>query len=1031
MKKLLFLLSIAIMSLCVQAQVATTRDMKSVPSGIMKHGQMLYSGMNRFNNVATATRSKVPMRKVELAQNEKLLGLYTSDEYSENGIAIKNQTATFKVFSIIPASYYTRLSEGDITAIRFALAAPCQVNSVFVYGVTADDYIVTLTETATGGQTFNKGWNTVKLTTPCPLTQTNITRIAIGYEYVEKANLFPVSLIEGYSDEGFCFIGDLGQGESVYNGSTEGLLSVQAIVQVDNLPAVDVSIEDLLLQHSTVAAGSQMEFAFSTYNFGSDNVDSYEIEVKMDGQLVKTVTEKDMAMPTTAKFYVGTITLPNDIKRGSHTLSAELSKVNGAAPATGKDDDFVSTTFTTYMPNDVVARQKFLIEELTSHSCTYCPNGAALIDVMLDKRDDLAVVCIHGNQSSKDPFNTPECQSLLAYVGTAAFPSATFNRIYFGSQDGIAPGIGYSGQYDKIANEFIDIMEQESLPAFASVNIDKQLSADGNTLTINVSGEGGAEANQVLEDYSLTVYVVEDSLKYRQLNNGAWISNYMHKHVLRKVATAINGDDINWTSPSTYTNTYEVALDETWQRNHLSIVAFISRRQSLDRPDWTDMAVTNANSVEVMENNGGGGNNDDDTDERVDVGLRITPFTTATQLMGESMSLNAKYVTGLNYGTNNACIWNTETNEFINFTAYDEGMVHAINSDGTAVGSTVGYGGKALICYADGTSTTLEDNGGTNTQGADAWCISEDGKTIGGFYYYFEWTDAAQTEGFYATFPCVWQDKKCINLLYPTKAEMGFNVDGAGLRWMSADGSVLLGYLVDDKATWPAIIWRKNAQGDYECDPICKDYFEAAYKKGKPYMMFNPCALSANGEWVALIIQDEFDDSDFSKPMPITKVARLNLKTGKLEILEAGQPMGANSIADDGSVLLYTNVDGIFGRIGYIWKAGETTMTCLDDMLSKVKGMPEFGANVPASFAADNKTIMGFGIDQDANIFSYVVNLDDVEKALNNLDAIEEVMTETNVSTTNGNIFTITGQKVNSMKRPGLYIVNGKKILVK
>ena len=1016
------------MSIAVQAQKIA--DMKTAPIGTVKHStQNVFKTPNRFSSISALAKSKAPRMKAELAENERLMGVYTTDEWNEDdGGALTQDGSVFKAFGIVPSDNTKRLIGGNLHAIRFALSDVVTINSVFVMGVTNDDYIVMLSETSTAGKTFTTGWNKVELDMPVTLSN-QYNRYAIGFEYVETKGKYPLSLINQDSEEGFCVIADFGQGENIYNLSNNGTLCVQGFVTMAAIPEIDVILENMMLGSNTVEAGSQLEFAFQNSNFGTKDVNSFEIEVKLDGNLEGTLTEKNFKITAEPKYFMGTMDIPADIARGNHTISAELVKVNGAAPTEGLSDDKVSADFSVYYPSDVVARQKHLIEEMTSHSCTYCPYGAQLIEAILEQSNKVAVACIHGNMQSKDPFNTAECEDLLSYLGLQSFPSATFNRLYFGDEEGIAPGLGFSSGYDKYAKQFLEIMDQYSLPSFASVNIEKALSEDGKTLTIKVSGKGGEMASTLLNDFGLTVYVVEDGIKYRQLNLGTWVSNYIHNHVLRKVATAINGDDINWTSSSAYENTFEVALDDSWVRDNMSIIAFISKRQPLKGGDLQAMDVCNANSVKITassEDNPGDEPGDDDT--RLDVGLRITPFTTNTQLMGEGMSLNAKYVAGLNYSTSAPCIWNTEANTFTNFTQFEEGSLHSVNNDGMAVGSTLGYGGKALIAYINGKSEMLQDNGGSNTQGADAWCISEDGKTIGGFYYYFEWTNAEQTEGYYATFPCVWQDKKCTTLSYPGKSEMGFNVDGAAVRWMSADASVLLGYLVDDKATWPAVIWRKNASGGYDCDPICKEYFEDGYKKGKPYMMFSPASLSANGEWVALTIQEEFDDSDFSKPIPSPKVARYNLKTGKLEILE-GQvlPLTASAISNDGSVLMYTNVDGIFGRVGYEWKGG-TSVACIDDQVNKVKGMPEFGANVPAAYAADGKTIMGFGIDEDANIFSYVVSLEAIDEAIN---GIWKPMVGTNTSFGKTGIYTITGRKVLNMNQPGLYIKNGKKILVK
>lgn len=995
MKKYLFTLAVVLMAVCSQALAQLT-----------------------------------PMHRAGLAKNERLMGLYTSDAWNETGKAVSSRNASYKVFTILPKERYEDYLDGKITAIRLALSEPCEVKNVFVWGVTARDELVPISETSAQEQTMTAGWNVVTLSEPLAIP-TNFERLAIGYEFVQRPGIQPISLVEGYDEESFCLIGDLGEGTNTYNYSQEGLLSVQAIVSFDNLPSIDVVLRDFTLSSRTLFPGSSLEYSYITYNRGTEEVKNYTVEVKLDGELIKTITEKEEPLDHYRSLHTEVLSLPEDYARGRHTLTLELTQVNGAAPAEGLSDDKLEDLFSYYQSTDIVPRQKYLIEEMTSHSCTACPFGAMVLEAMQEMCPDLAITCIHGNQTTKDPFNTPECQSLLGYAGATVFPSATFNRNYFGAKDGIVPEIGYTGQFEKYALEFLQKLEQNSLPAFASVDIEKALSEDGTMLSIKVSGKGGVEANELLKDYALTVYVLEDSLKYRQLNNGVWTTNYIHNHVLRKVATAINGDDIHWTSASTYENTFEVELGEKWVREHISIVAFLSKRQPLERPDWSDMSVSNANQVYLFENQGGGGDDEDEDDTRVDAGLRITPFMTSIQLMGEGLSPDAKYVVGQNYATSAPMMWNTEDSVFVNFTKYEEGALHSVNNSGTAVGTTLGYGGKALVCNADGTSYTLTDNGGTNTQGADAWCISQDGSIIGGFYFYFEWTNEAKGEGFYATFPCVWENKKCTTLSYPTKSEMGFNIDGAGLRWMSADGSVLLGYLIDDKATWPAIVWRRDAQGKYVCDPICKEFFGESLSSGKPYMMFSPYALSDNGEWVSLIVQQAFDDSNFSNPIPMARVARYNLRTHQLDVLDSGeQAMAASGIANDGTMLLYTNVDGIFGRQAYVWKAGETTYQCLDDKLGRVKGMPAFGANVPVMFGADGETILGFGIDQDTNIFSYVINLATMDQALDP-SAIEAVGDDEMLRPENGTIYTIAGQQVSTMRKPGLYIVGGKKILVK
>lgn len=1016
-------------SLCVNAGAPLT---KKAPVNFMQRNVSATLGDNfmaHTNKFEQAAKRRNVKRKANLAQNERIIGLYTSDEYSDDGLGLSQYPGNYEVMIFMSVDEYRKMVGEKMTSVRFALADACDINRVFVYEFpeSEEEPATTIAEVNTTGRTFTAGWNQVELTNPCTLPD-NCEGIAIGFEYVQRMNAYPLSAIQKYADNGFILYGDLGDGEGFYNFAENGILSIQGIVECNNLPGIDIVLNGFDIYNYTVSAGSTISYGFGIYNYGQQTIDTYEVDIMLDGKVVDTLTEEDYVMTNDNTMLAAQLTLPADLARGKHTLSMEVVKVNGEAPKENTYDDKVEIGFTSYLQGDAVARQKFLVEEMTSHTCQYCTLGAYVLEMMQEMNDKLAIACIHGNQSSKDPYNTAECQSLLAYLGCTSFPSASFNRIYFGAEEGIAPGIGYDQQYaTQVATQLLDIMEENSLPAFATVNINSEFNADSTAISVTVNGKGGAAAKQLLEDFSLTVYVTEDSLKYRQKNtNGAWISNYYHEHVMRKVATEINGDDINWTSDSEYSNTFDIALDSKWKVKDLALVAFISKKQPLEYVNWADMEVSNANSIYLIKKQtSGGGTDDPDDDTKVDAGVIITPINNACQFMAEGMSANGKFVAGQNYSGAMPAIWNTTTGQVKNFAEYEEGTLHGVSNNGVGVGTTKGYGGKALMCNVDGTTTILKDNGGENTQGADAWAVTSDGKTAAGFYYYFKWLDEEQTDGFYAVYPCVWADGKCTNISYPSKETLGYNVDGAGARWMSEDGNVILGYVIDDLARWPAVVWEKGSNGEYVCNPICKDFFEMEYLQGKPYMLFTPRGLSANGEWISLQVQEEYDDFDFSNPAPALKAARYNLKTKTLEVLDMeGVAMDASGIANDGGMLAFTAIDGIFGRQGYYWPADSKTATCLDTDLAHVKDMPEMGANIPVSFANDNKTIMGFGIDTDTDIFSYVINLNYIKTSINNITADRVISVD-------DRLYNIAGQRMADMKKPGLYILNGKKYMVK
>lgn len=1024
MKKVLLLAVAAIMSLCINAQGIQT--LQAPMGALQKNVATSLNGkfQNKFQNIQQQSK-RLAKHKAELAANERLIGLYTTDDYSDNGLGLTGLPGTYEVVTVIPNASYSKL-DGKLKAIRFALAQSTKIQGVRAYSISSSGSIAPIAEVEFKSTAYPVGWSTVELTEPIDLPSGS-NDLMLGFTYEQTSTNYPLSVIGGYTTESFLLYGDLGDGEGFYDFSSYGALSVQGIVECTNLPKQDIILEDIAISSSNILIGSTFQYGFSIYNYGTDDVESCEVEVRLDGNLLQTVTEANFEGGITHSpiFLVEECTLPADIERGEHTITVELTKLNGTVPTENTYDDKLEITFGAYTNDDVVARQKYLVEEMTSHSCTYCPLGAKVLEAMLNKSNDLAVTCIHGNQSSKDPYNTTECQNLLNYLGCMGFPSATFNRIYLGDEDGLAPSIGYSEQYTtQAADMFLEILQEYSMPSFASVKIGKQLSEDNSTLSITVSGKGNEYASQLLKDYSLTVYVLEDSLKYRQLNNGKWVTNYIHNHVLRKVATAINGDDINWTSGSEYSNTFTVDLNSAWVLDHLSIVAFISKRQPLANPDLTSMDVTNANKVDVMGSNSDDEDgNDDGISEKIDAGLLITTMSDEVQLMGEGLSPNAKYVAGMNYATYYPAIWNTETGELKEFSDYEEGTLHAVSNNGIAVGSTGGLSGKALIASVDGTARTLPDNAGENSQGSEAYCISADGSMAAGYYFYFAYTNEEQTEGFYAVYPCTWQNDVCTTLPYPSSKDMGFSVDGAGIRWMSQDGKVLLGYLIDNLSTWPAVIWRQNENGGYDCEPICKDYFEMGYQQGKPYMLFTPTGISPNGEWVALNVQEEYDDWNWDVLPSAIKAARYNLKTSQLEVLNMDVDMNSTSITNDGTVLAYTAADGMVGRVGYLWPAGEENAICLDDEMNRVQDMPIMVANTPCTFAEDGTTIQGFGLDSDANIFTYVLNLANMGIST----GIEEVKeAETSIGT--DAIYNLAGQRVMKMQK-GLYIIGGKKIM--
>lgn len=403
----------------------------------------------------------------------------------------------------------------------------------------------------------------------------------------------------------------------------------------------------------------------------------------------------------------------------------------------------------------------------------------------------------------------------------------------------------------------------------------------------------------------------------------------------------------------------------------------------------------------------------------------VSTVSETMQLMGESMSPNCKYVVGTNFVTWSPAIWVVEGNTYVNFPDVEEGQFHAVSNNGIAVGAKT-YAIKANLdgtwseLYADKGELVEEDWGSyyTGEAGSDAWGITPDGRIIVGDYF----------DANYLTRPCLWIGDKRVDLPLPAADAVPFEFDGAGARFISDDGKVILGYLNDNYGLWPACIWRQNEDGSYTADPICKDYYQEEPGQGKPFMSFEGRGLSGNGEWISLVVCPEYDI--FNWEQPTIQCARLNLNNKELNVYGDGtQVISLYGIANDGTAVGFEDSGMMYGRKGAIWYPGQSAPSMFSDLFpgneyfDSVTG--ENGCNAPGVITPDAKYVQGFAItnDEDGNITSYIVETPAEPTAINDV-------TVTPATKKVEGAYDLTGRRVNENSLThGMYIIDGKKVI--
>ena len=584
-KALVLLAAVMLLPLAMSAQLLNNGGLKMQKSPY---------ALKNFN-----TKMMVPAR-ADLADNQMIMGHYDTDDVatSEEGLGITSLTGTRRLGTILTPSELEAFRGGKIVKFRVGLANATTISTVFVAPVSSTGTVGTLKTWSCNASAA--GWNEIELATPYDLNLDADQSLMIGFDYRQTNSNYPISAVEvGTIYTTYLYYQNSWQDVGL---SSYGNLSVQCVVENDNFPEYLISVADLYTPNYT-KLGEDIFVLFATRNSGVANnvpAGACTYDIYIDGELATSMTNtRDL----TRTYDDYDISIPSEgLSSGKHNLKVVASKLNGEPI---ENPISVSCDFFLYVNS--FDRQMHLIEEFTSNSCTYCPLGASMLNILLNMRDDIAMVAIHGNQSSVDPCNTTECDNLFSYMGAGGWPYAAFNRSTgWEDEKTIATGIGYNEPYHQMVAEalsdFLDYLAEQT-PSFATVNINSTLDPDTRKAVITVDGDLTPDFDQMMgEDAKLSVFLTEDGLVYRQLNLGTWVSDYEHNHVYRQALGSVFGVGINKVDGNKYSNTFEITIPSSWNTDNMEIVAFISRPLANGATGvYTDMYVNQTNKRKLGE----------------------------------------------------------------------------------------------------------------------------------------------------------------------------------------------------------------------------------------------------------------------------------------------------------------------------------------------------------------------------------------------------------------------------------------------
>lgn len=207
------------------------------------------------------------------------------------------------------------------------------------------------------------------------------------------------------------------------------------------------------------------------------------------------------------------------------------------------------------------AQRVVLLEDFTGQRCTNCPKATDVLEQLLETYGDaLVAVGIHGGP--------------LGFAGTAKVKGLATKTgdEYYNHWNLEHQPVGLVNRHSPVDYPQWAAVVKEELTKSAALRLTGTVSYEDDVMTIRLYAEG---TNGTVMG-KLQVWVLEDGIKALQLMpDGSANQEYIHNHVFRTAVNGTWGEDFSINEGETVEREFTQALEPTWNKEQLSIVAFV------------------------------------------------------------------------------------------------------------------------------------------------------------------------------------------------------------------------------------------------------------------------------------------------------------------------------------------------------------------------------------------------------------------------------------------------------------------------
>lgn len=531
-----------------------------------------------------------------------------SESISDKNVSM-NGAQTLEAATQILGEDLARFSNGKISGINVGLSTRYNVSSVRAWlrnSLTGED-IASAEITPGSNPSLKDGWNAVKFDTPVNIESGKNYYAGYTMTLTKVSSIAIIGRQTGSHAES-CWL-KVGNGEWTDYSEDYGLLTVELLVQSDNLPQYDLELTRATSFDTYITNDKNYTVQYDIHNAGVKSVTSYTLRLSDEKNGINITKEMtcDLKTDERQKKIEENFTFTGLMPERTYNFILSIEKPNGIEDETPENNSIALPAISSI---NKMFERTVLVEEYTTERCGNCPTAASNVHAMLnsfskDQEKRVAVVCHHAGYY--EDFLTQACdRSLLVFY--PEYPQTYCPAIMYDRAKGSsgAPVVGVqsaSGMKNTVSNR----MQEE---AFYSITATGK--HDKDTRKINVRIDGKSAAN-VFKNPRITVYLLEDDVEsYRQV--GATTS-FKHNHVIRAY-NSIWGSAPVWDDDFTYH--YETTLSypetvnmatatnpkyQTLNPANFQIVAFIS---NYDADDKNNCEVGNAFKIQLSELNPSG-----------------------------------------------------------------------------------------------------------------------------------------------------------------------------------------------------------------------------------------------------------------------------------------------------------------------------------------------------------------------------------------------------------------------------------------